>query len=873
MTADLAGILAAASDPGERLAGGWLRITTARPDRYQTWLSLCAKGKPERGLEILSARGLTEEQWHQALSDVELIDGPQPAWALAAAELLMLRDTPTDLPAPALGTVTGEGLPAWVDPDQPWRFYPGFAGWMQHARGLMDSWSDRLSDTARERFVVQLLRRWLPICGPTLMDNPDQFDTGPGWEGLWRQHPVMARLMAVVWLQWHTATREVLQRIGEFDADVADVGLADGDLHHGGRSVTRVEFTDGTVWYLKPRPEGVHPVVTAVLQEVDTSLTLPECRLHPTYVWAKAVETADCDDLAAFWWRAGASLRVFQAFGATDLHHENFVPSATMPVLVDVETVIGASPDPDTDVPSATSMVSSFTDGPPGTASVDIGAMAGPAIGLTPYGVPQLQMGSEGPVLRSVRAEMGNGQALPRVAGRPVGVAEHVADVYAGYLAADAQLASLTPPDAASDAVVRLVPRATQIYSRLMEQSLKPENLTDGVDRDLVLERLWLALGNTTADVIEAEQLALRELDVPLFHVRVADGLAFSERGQRASGLDTKPPMDAWTSRTAARASRGDELRAALFCASPDARWEASGELRDPVELMLAAADRHWLGLDFDPGRYRWAQQRMGPGLMGVAGVGLALAAHAALAGDPHPRSADVARNALLECAERMSRRAAFNAADAFTGPSGVVYALGVAHRLLADASLLNAALELLPMLNAGPDARVISNLAGARLALLQLPDRPQVQFTKARLTAASDSCGGDVRSNRFTACLPGYEAGYFLLGEQREPGTNPGDAVARAARWQPPTNLPEDPLDAAAVAQAAWQSTGDQDWLHTLREVRESIHHAVATHGSWRPGSLAPDSWMLNAFHGMAAIAMLDLAEHPEAPNVRVLR
>ena len=106
MTADLAGILAAASDPGERLAGGWLRITTARPDRYQTWLSLCAKGKPERGLEILSARGLTEEhmpavaEWidravtaaddEPALDKIagevrELLAGfPMPGWGPAA---------------------------------------------------------------------------------------------------------------------------------------------------------------------------------------------------------------------------------------------------------------------------------------------------------------------------------------------------------------------------------------------------------------------------------------------------------------------------------------------------------------------------------------------------------------------------------------------------------------------------------------------------------------------------------------------------------------------------------------------------------------------------------------------------------------------
>lgn len=870
MSTDLTGILARASDPFERLAGGWLETTQPAPDRYDTWLALVAKGDPQRGEQILAQRGLDPSQWQRALSEVRVVDGPRPAWADAVAELGRLMQTSTQQPAPPLGVIVGSALPDWVDPSQPWRFYPGFAGWMEHARGLIGD----LPPRAQERFVIQLVRRWLSIVGPTLMDTPDIFDDGgDGWWGLWDRFPVMARLMGVVWLQWQVTTREVLDRIGELDADVTDVGLADGDLHNAGRSVTRVDLADGSTWYLKPRPEGVHPVVTSVMHQVDPDLTLPVTILHPHYVWAQAVPGGDCPDLPAFWQRAGASLRVFQALGATDLHNENFVASPHMPVLVDLETVIGANPDPGTDVPAATSMVSSFTDGPPGTASVDIGAMAGPGGGLTPYAVPQLQQGPDGPTLRQVRSHLDNGQALPRVAGAPVGVAQYVEQVHDGYLAADARLPRVTLPDAPQDAVVRVVPRATQIYARLLEQSMKPDNLTNGAQREVVLERLWLALGNTTADVIAAEQLALRELDVPLFHIRVSDGLAFSDRGAPATGLDTDPPLQAWPARTRPDPRRSDDVRAALFCAAPAARWDRPGELRDPVELLLAAADRRWVGLDFDPGRYRWVQQRMGPGLIGVAGIGLTLAAHAALAGDPHPRAADVARNALLECSERIARRPAFSAADAFTGVSGVVYALGSAYRLLADLRLLEAALGLLPGLAAGPASRVMSSLAGARLALLQLPDRPQVQFTRTRLEALWDVPGGDVRADPFAACLPSYEAGRFLLGCDGEPGDNPGDLVARAARWDPPQTLPDDPLAAAAVAQAAWQTTAEQQWLQTLLRVRAGIRQAAEQHGTWRPGSLAPDSAMLNAVHGTAAIAMLDVAHRAEAPNVRVFQ
>ncbi len=870
MTADLADILARASDPFERLAGGWLESVGDDGARYDLWLKLAAKDDPERARTILTARGLTTAQWRAALGPVRVVEGVRPAWAQAVAELAHLQHTPTRTPAPLLGEVVGEALPAWADGEQPWRFYAGFAGWMQAAGEHCAT--AQLSPTAQRRFVIALVRRLLPIAGPTLMDTPDIFDTGAGWWGLWDRFPVMARLMGVAWLQWRTVTSEILDRLAQLPGTVRDVGLADGDLHNGGRSVTRVSFDDGAVWYLKPRPEGVHPMVTDVLHQVDPSLTLPHTLLHPDYVWAQAVPQADCPDLSAFWWRAGASLRVFQALGATDLHNENFVPSADMPVLVDLETVIGAGGADSPDVPSATSMVSSFTDGPPGTASVDIGAMAGPSLSLSPYAVPTLQMGPDGPALVHLRAEMRNGQALPRVDGRPVAVADHVDDVVAGYLAADALLPDVRLPRAPADAVVRLVPRATQIYARLLEQSLKPANLTDGAAREIVLERLWLALGNTTGDVIEAEQLALRELDVPLFHIRVAAGHAFSDRGCRVPGLDTAAPLAPWTTRSRPRAGRADDIRAALFCATPDATWDQSGDLSDPVELLLAGADRRWIALDFDPGRYRWALHRMGPGLIGVAGIGLALAAHAALADKPHPRAADTARSALHESAQRIARRAPFSAADAFTGTAGVVYALGVASRLLADASLLADALGLLPALNAGPASRVMSSLAGARLALLQLPDRPQVHFARTRLQALSDTSGGDIRPSRFTASLPSYDAGFFLLGAHAAPGDNPGDLVARAARWDVPETLPDDPLEAAAVAQAAWQGTSRPGWATRLQTIRDDLHATANARGSWLAG-LAPDAHMLNAVHGMAAVVMLDIADNHEAPNVRVFR
>ena len=145
------------------------------------------------------------------------------------------------------------------------------------------------------------------------------------------------------------------------------------------------------------------------------------------YVWVREVAAANCPNPRAYFYRAGAMLRVMQALGATDLHHENFVPAADQPVLVDLETVIGpgrgwagtagTTERPERlDLPGPTSMVSSWTDGPPGRRSLNLGALAGPEESLTPDAVPTLVQAPGGgpPTLRHRRLTTTNGAALPR---------------------------------------------------------------------------------------------------------------------------------------------------------------------------------------------------------------------------------------------------------------------------------------------------------------------------------------------------------------------------------------------------------------------------------------------------------------------------
>jgi hypothetical protein len=878
-------ILARASDPFERMAGDWLTPVEGPvgAQRFAAWVSVVAGGDVHRGAEILSRRGLTVDAWVQGLSDARLNGGPEPPWAQDVRMLLDLLATPSDDPTPSLGRVVGTGLPTWVDPDLPWRFFDGFQAWMRCARTLVDEWSRGptvIGEQAREDLVLWLVRRWLLVAGPSLMAQPRVFDEGvtAGWTQLWDAKPVMARVMAVLWQQWRGATREILDRVNRDlpQQHVRCFSTGDGDAHGGGRSVTRVELSTGRRLYLKPRDDSVHSLVDAVLRQVAPDLRLAEVRRCSGYTWAEEVCPADCTDVAAYYRRAGQLLRVFQSLGARDLHHENFVATAHLPVLVDLETAIGTAHDAVEDLPAATSMVSSFADGPPGTASIDIGAMAGPETDLTPYVVPQLVLDDTGPRLQQARAPITNGLALAHVDGRAVAVADHVRNVWQGYLDADSRLPEVRLGEVDPEAVVRCVPRPTQVYTRLLHLSLRDDQLRDGTARELVLERLWLGLGSTTPDVIAAEQAALRVLDVPLFGVRLADGTARSDRGDRTAGLDAASPLAAVRTRLSTRHPHAsDDVRAALFCVAPQARWDGPEQLQDPIELLLAAADRGWVGLDYDPGRFRWVHRRLGPGLLGTAGTGLVLATHAALSSRAHPRAADVARAALLGSADGCRRRRSWRGFDAYTGPAGVVYALGHAARLLGDRRLATAADDLIPLMvdACGSGSRALGPLAGARLACRQLPRSSLAARAQGHLATLTEAPVGDVRDDPYAAALASHEAGAWLLDDGPSPPSRPGNLVALATRGRPPALPPDtDPLVASDVAAVAWRSTGRSAWERDAAAARRRVHDRAVSHQRWFPGLLAPDSAMVSAIHGIGAIVLLDHADNGDAPIPRVM-
>ncbi|MEU1199073.1 type 2 lanthipeptide synthetase LanM family protein [Streptomyces sp. NPDC005813] len=135
---------------------------------------------------------------------------------------------------------------------------------------------------------------------------------------------------------------------------VRSVTFGEGDTHRGGLTVSRIDFSGGSVMY-KPRPSGTDVALGALLDELFADfpdappeherIRVPRTLPREGYGWAEFVRHRYCADdaeLAAFYRNIGHWLAVLRFTGGTDMHAENMIAAGPVPVIVDAETLFDA---------------------------------------------------------------------------------------------------------------------------------------------------------------------------------------------------------------------------------------------------------------------------------------------------------------------------------------------------------------------------------------------------------------------------------------------------------------------------------------------------------------------------------------------------
>ncbi|MER5636100.1 type 2 lanthipeptide synthetase LanM [Kitasatospora sp. NPDC002227] len=513
---------------------------------------------------------LSSQWWRAGATEAELGRGRPPEWVAFLVEVLAAAPEEVGLPdgeLPGLSGFTAVLAPAAAAAAT--RLPAELAPQLVDLPAVRAEFTARLARLLARR-AARVLVAELHTARPLLAgDTPSarfrsflrQVGSAEGLERIFAEYPALARLLAVSCLHAAEALAELLRHLGLDRAELlkavlpgADPGplvsveRTAGDSHRRGRAVTVLRFASGARVVHKPRSIDAHQHFNHLL-DWFTGLELPTLAVlpRPGYGWVEYVAPAPCrsvDELSRFHRRQGSLLAVLHLLRATDAHRENLIARGGDPLLVDVETLFHPTP-PGLADPAALVLATSVhrTGLLPRLLVGDETAVdasgAGGADGNAPLpGVGWAAAGTDRMHLVRRTGRMPAAANRPRLAdGAGAGegsLAAHAEAVLDGFRAAWAAAVTgreqLLAPDGPlrrfAEAEVRVVPRATQLYATLLDESTHPDVLRRAADRDALLHLLATdALGPATWPALAfAEAEALRDGDIPLFTTTPASG-------------------------------------------------------------------------------------------------------------------------------------------------------------------------------------------------------------------------------------------------------------------------------------------------------------------------------------------------------------
>jgi len=565
------------------------------------------------------------------------------------------------------------------------------------------------------------------------------------------------------------------------------------DPHNNGRSVRIISFEDGARVVYKPKDLRLDAAWHALVERLNGAQAPIELKAvraiaQDGYGWTEFIDHAACADaegFARFFRRAGGWLALFHCFAATDMHQENMIACGDHPVPIDLEMILQAGAEErsaeapeDFAFAAAAEIVSNSVTAvgllpaygrSPDNIVFAVGGMTADWNAKTEITWDKINSDAMRPAKSNLAAK--TSPNLPHVAGRNARFGDYVDDFvegfaqYANFLLRRARGAG---PDELFDGFagvpVRNVIRATRFYYMLLQRLRNHKAMDDGVfwsaQADFIARLSdWQSEHNPLWPLQRAERAALVALNVPHF-VSPSDGHDIGDANGNSvhtvlpSGLDRARARFAnfdereitWQTEVIRENTNSIPRSAKPKVVQPQETAREDSAIAPTKETFIAEADRiaaelshyairrgpsvAWIGLDW-LGDSEFSQLVcLGPDLYnGICGIGVFLAAHAAVTGNK--ASAELAYAGLAQLRNNLKSRNAARMARALglggaVGLGSIIYALAVMAKCLHDDALLADARQAAQLFTddliaADKQLDVVSGSACAILSLLRL--------------------------------------------------------------------------------------------------------------------------------------------------------
>ena len=408
---------------------------------------------------------------------------------------------------------------------------------------------------------------------------------------IFKEFPVLARMLSEISLQWVNTTTTLLARLdadwpllsrtffGGRDAGPAIALETDlSDSHGGGGSVVRLEFANASSIIYKPKDIAMERAFFDFLAtlpshglacELRTPVVLP----RSGYGWAEAVtplEVTDESDAKLYFYRAGVLICATWMLCGTDGNSDNLLACGAHPVLVDAETLLHPEArsletfqHPSAfvtrrlrDSVLATGLVPTWFRMTAGT-GLDPSGLGGTGDQRSLYRVFQVRdINSD-----AMRLELDFGKLkvranAPRHAGRDLSPLDYIDVMEAGFRAAygaiQANKASVRKFLLAEFGGLegRFLLRSTPSYALLLQRSTHPSFMRCGAEHNLLFETLYagrleeFAARPALAGIVAGEIEALLRRDIPMFHCTTDSTSLILEDGSEIADFFEQSGLD-----------------------------------------------------------------------------------------------------------------------------------------------------------------------------------------------------------------------------------------------------------------------------------------------------------------------------------------
>ncbi|MBU5594544.1 type 2 lantipeptide synthetase LanM family protein [Amphibacillus sp. MSJ-3] len=396
---------------------------------------------------------------------------------------------------------------------------------------------------------------------------------------LGEEYPVLIRAMIERINQWCLFVQEIFDHFNndwEFILEhfpemkhagkVKKFHLGMGDTHQRGKSVTIVEFENGSSIVYKPRSVEVDHQYQELLQWVNTTNESAPY-LYPLKVipvgdhgWMEYVPYKTCQTMAEigrFYQRMGAHLALLYVLNATDFHYGNIIAMGEYPILIDLESLfhqdifdgtygeeaLGQAEKLLSESIMASGMLPNKLYQREENAGIDLSGLGGQGNQQLPFEIAQMDhVGTDQVTIKMGAAYLESGLNLPTYKGEFVNLHEYFKEIESGFIQVYQFLAShkkelIQQLQKFKDVKVRTIVRPTNIYGEFLRSMYHPDLLRDALDRDVFLHRLWirsLALPKIER-LIAYEKNDLHLGDVPLFTSKPGEKDLWSSGGEKIS--------------------------------------------------------------------------------------------------------------------------------------------------------------------------------------------------------------------------------------------------------------------------------------------------------------------------------------------------